>query len=202
MRTFRQEKQTINAGMQRFLYSRAVGKDEVASSNLASSSIVEAKSALLRRFFYAKIAIRPLPCFSSPTQTHFVGLCVGISVKRILSRIRLFCVYFVLKFSRCFSPTHPPTHGRSSFHYLIMENRKKARANLSPTFFVLLLFSILRSFLDDLLLYIVRFVHYLVPVWNVHCFVHPEAHLVHHFKIRCSRALIRVCPDPSPRQIG
>ena len=38
MRTIRQEKQTINAGMQRFLYSRAVGKDEVASSNLASSS--------------------------------------------------------------------------------------------------------------------------------------------------------------------
>ena len=101
-----------------------------------------------------------------------------------------------------FSPTHTPTHGKSSFHYLIMENRKKARANLSPTFFVLLLFPILRSFLDDLLLYIVRFVHYLVPVWNVHCFVHPEAHLVHHFKIRCSRALIRVCPDPSPRQIG
>ena len=38
MRTIRQEKQAINAGMQRFLYSRAVGKDEVASSNLASSS--------------------------------------------------------------------------------------------------------------------------------------------------------------------
>ena len=69
MRTIRQEKQTINAGMQRFLYSRAVGKDEVASSrqprsglvpcgNLASSSIVVAKSALRPRFFYAKIAIR------------------------------------------------------------------------------------------------------------------------------------------------
>ena len=123
MRTFRQEKQFENAGTQRFLCSRAVGKDEVASlrqprsglvpcGNLASSSIVEAKSALLRRFFYAKIAIRPLPCFSSPTQTHFVGLCVGISVKRILSRIRLFCAYFVLKSGGHFSPTHPPTHGR------------------------------------------------------------------------------------------
>ena len=69
MRTFRQEKQTINAGIQGFLCSRAVGKDEVASlrqprsglvpcGNLASSSNVVAKSALLRRFFYAKIAIR------------------------------------------------------------------------------------------------------------------------------------------------
>ena len=127
MRTFRQEKQTINAGMQRFLYSRAVGKDEVTSlrqprsglvpcGSLASSSIVEAKSALLRRFFYAKIAIRPLPCFSSPTQTHFVGLCVGISVKRILSRIRLFFVYFVLKFGRSFFPDPPadPREGKSA----------------------------------------------------------------------------------------
>ena len=108
--------------MQRFLHSRAVGKDEVASSNLASSSIVEAKSALLRRFFYAKSAIRPLPCFSSPTQTHFVGLCVGISVKRILSRIRLFCAYLVLEFSRCFSPTHPPTHGRGNLRKYGSEN--------------------------------------------------------------------------------
>ena len=83
----------------------------VPCGNLASSSIVEAKSALLRRFF-SKIAIRPLPCFSSPTQTHFVGLCVGISVKRILSRIRLFCAYFVLKSGGHFSPTYPQTHGR------------------------------------------------------------------------------------------
>ena len=100
-RTFSQRKQLKNTGIQQFLYSRAVGKDEVVRSrqprsglvpcgNLASSSIVEAKSALLRRFFHAKIAIRPLSCFSSPTQTHFIGLCVGISI--ILSRIRLFCI--------------------------------------------------------------------------------------------------------------
>ena len=63
-------------------------------------------------FFMQKIVIRPLPCFSSPTQTHFVGLCVGIAAERILSRIRLFCVYFVLESCDRFSPTHPPTHGR------------------------------------------------------------------------------------------
>ena len=127
IRTFRQEKQAISTGMQRFLYSRAVGKDEVTSSlqprrglvpcgNLASSSNVVAKSALRPRFFYAKIAIRPLPCFSSPTQPHFVGLCVGISVKRILSRIRLFCIYFASILFRnpaviFHRPTRRPTGG-------------------------------------------------------------------------------------------
>ena len=40
MRTIRQEKQTINAGTQRFLYSRAVGKDEVASSRQPRSGLV------------------------------------------------------------------------------------------------------------------------------------------------------------------
>ena len=120
--TISQRNQLESTGIQQFLYSRAVGKDEVASSNLASSSNVVAKSALRPRFFYAKIAIRPLPCFSSPTQTHFVGLCVGISVKRILSRIRLFCAYLVLEFSRCFSPTHPPTHGRGNLRKYGSEN--------------------------------------------------------------------------------
>ena len=94
----------------------------VPCGNLASSSIVVAKSALRPRFFYTKIAIRPLPCFSSPTQTHFVGLCVGISVKRFLSRIRLFCVYFVLKSGGLFSPTHTPTHGRRKVRKYRPEN--------------------------------------------------------------------------------